>query len=85
MICWYMPDNGFQVAIVHSQKQGRAIAREFDWPSDSDKTKLNNRIDSWRMPTSTADALIIHGATARLLGATALIAETRRKKQRQAN
>ena len=84
-ICWYTPDEGFQVAIVHSQKQGRAIVQEFDWTSDSDKTKLNKRIDSWLMPTSTVDTLIIHGTAARLLGATALIAETRRKNQRRAN
>jgi hypothetical protein len=85
VICWYEPGDGFQVAIVHSQKQGRAVEQGFDWASDADKTKLGNRIDRWRMPTTATKATIIRGTAARLLGATGLIAETRRKTKSQAN
>lgn len=85
VICWYQPGDGFQVAIVHSQKQGRTIAQGLDWASEADSTKLSNRIDRWKMPTTALEAQIIGGTAGRLLGTTALIAETRRKNASQAN
>ena len=85
VICWYKPDDGFQIAIVHSQEQGGTIARELEWASETDKAKLTKRIDGWRMPPSSTGILIIGGQVARVLGGPVLVEKIRADAKRRAN
>ncbi len=73
---WYHPDEGYRVAIMHSQEQGKEILNGLSWVNEERSIRFHQRVRKWNvLPRSQTPITRYEGVIAELLCKGALVSK----------